>query len=148
MGLSEEDHMAGNIFGNVDHVTIAVRDIDKARAHFSELLETQFVRLGTLDELGLVSWMSPAGLELLGSTRPDGDVAKFLEKKGEGVYALGFTISDIDQARAKVKKMGIRIAGEIAVDEGPAKGTRELWLHPKDNFGVYLMLTQDNPIRS
>jgi methylmalonyl-CoA/ethylmalonyl-CoA epimerase len=139
--------MEGKIFGSVDHVSIAVNDVDKARAHFSQLLDTEFVRLGTLEELGLVSWMSPCGLELLGATRPDGDIAKFLEKKGEGVYALAFITSDIDKARAKVKQMGIRIAGEIAVDEGPAKGTRELWLHPKDNFGVYLMLTQGNPFR-
>ncbi|MFC2003378.1 VOC family protein [Chloroflexota bacterium] len=133
------------IMGNVDHVVIAVRDMENAKRFFSELLDTEFVDIAVVEEVGLRNAMSPTGLELIEPTRPDGDVAKFIDRRGEGLYALAFSVLDVDKARAKVEKMGIRVVGGVQVDEGPGKGIKEIWLHPKDNFGTYVLLTQGNP---
>ncbi len=135
----------GKIIGSVDHVVIAVKDMKKAKLFFQELLDTEFVDIGVDEEVGLRNAMSPTGLELIEPTRPDSAVARFIGKRGEGLYALAFSVPDVGEARAKIEKMGIRVVGNIRVDAGPAKGLREIWLHPKDSFGAYILLTQDNP---
>lgn len=91
--------------------------------------------------------MSPRGVELLAPTRADSDLQKFLDKKGEGVYAVAFRAEDPDKAKANAAKMGIRIMGDFTAPDGmgPMDGLREIWLHPKDCFGVYVMFTQGNP---
>ena len=135
------------IIGNIDHVVIAVRSIEKAQPFFSELLSTEFEEILVNEELGIRSVMNPGGVELIESTRPDSNVGKFIDRKGEGLYALCFTVEDIDRAKAKAKEMGIRIVGELTIDKGPIKGMREMWLRPQDNFGVYVMVAQGNPYR-
>ena len=131
--------------GNIDHIVIAVRSIEKAKPFFSELLDTEFIEVALNKEVGYRSVMSPGGVELLEPTRQDSDVARYLDKKGEGLYALAFTAPDAGKAKAKAEKMGVRVVGDISRDSGPMKGLREIWLHPKDNFGVYVMFTQGNP---
>ncbi|MBL7119071.1 MAG: VOC family protein [Dehalococcoidia bacterium] len=133
--------------GNIDHVAVAVRSIEKAMPFFSELLGTEFVEIGTDPNVGFRSVMSTTGLELIEPTRPDSDIAKFIDKRGEGLYALAFTSHDADKARAQAEKMGVRVVGDFTAEDEPIKGLREIWLHPKDNFGVYLMLTAGNPFR-
>ena len=135
------------IVGNIDHVVIAVRDMGKAKEFFSDLLETEFVDLGAIEEYGWRSAMSPGGVELLSPTRPDSDLAKFLDRRGEGLYALAFTVQDADKAKAKAEEKGIRVVGdtgEVKLKED-LPPIRELWLHPKDNYGVYVMFTQGLP---
>jgi len=133
------------IIGNIDHIVIAVWSIEKAKPFFSELLDTDFIEVAVNEEVGYRSVMSPGGVELLEPTRQDSDVAKYLNKKGEGLYALAFAVADAGKAKARAEKMGVRVVGEVARDTGPLKGLREIWLHPKDNFGVYVMFTQGNP---
>jgi len=132
--------------GKIDHVAVAVRSIERAKVFFSELLGTEFVEIGSDNDLGFRSVMSPNGLELLEPTRPDSDLARFLDKRGEGLYAIAFATSDADISRRKAEEMGVRVVGDHAVNEEPIRGLREIWLHPKDSFGVYLMFTQGNPI--
>ncbi|MFC2047781.1 VOC family protein [Chloroflexota bacterium] len=136
------------IVGNIDHLVMVVRSIEKAKPFFSELLDMQFMDVEVSEEWGFRSVMSPSGVELLEPTHPDSDAAKFIDKRGEGLYALAFTVSDIDKASAKVEKMGIRVVGSITFEKGPLKGTKEIWLHPKDNFGVYAMFAQGNPFHT
>ena len=128
------------IVGNIDHIAIAVRDLEKAKEFFSDLLDTEFMDYGAFEEFGWKGAMSPGGVELMAPTRPDSDMAKFLDKKGEGVYAIAFTVKDTGKAREKAEKKGIRIAGDIGFGE-----FGEIWLHPKDNHGVYVMFTAGNP---
>ena len=133
------------IIGNIDHIVIAVRSIEKAKSFFSKLLDTEFEEIDINEEVGFRNVMSPGGVELVEPTRPDSLLAKFIDQKGEGLYALAFTVRDIDEAQAKAEKMGIRIIGSVNSDKEPVKGLREIWLHPKDNFGVLVMFAQDNP---
>lgn len=132
------------IIGNIHHVAVVVRSTEKPKSYFSELLDTEFIDLPSNEQGGLRSVMSPTGLELIEPTRPDSDLAKFMDRRGEGLYALAFTAPDAGRARAKAEKMGVRVVGDVTVDEGPVKGGREIWLHPKDNFGVYVMFCQGN----
>jgi len=135
----------GKTIGDIDHVVIGVWSIEKAKPFFSELLDTEFMEVAVNEEVGYRSVMSSTGLELLEPTRQDSDVAKYLNKKGEGLYALAFMVPDAGKAKAKAEKMGVRVVGEVIRDSGPLAGLREIWLHPKDNFGVYVMFTQGNP---
>jgi methylmalonyl-CoA/ethylmalonyl-CoA epimerase len=107
-------------------------------------LDTEFVDISVNEEEGARSAASSTGLELIAPPRSDSEVARFIDKRGEGLYALAFSVFDIGKARAKAEKMGIRVVGDVNVDSGPAKGLREIWLHPKDSLGVFLMFIQDN----
>lgn len=133
------------IIGNIDHVVIAVRSIEKSQPFFSELLETEFEEILVHEELGIRSVMNPGGVELIESTRPGSNVGKFIDRNGEGLYALCFAVEDIDKAKTKAEEMGIRVLGGLTIEKGPIKGMKEMWLHPQDNFGVYVMFAQGNP---
>ena len=144
--------------GNIDHIAIAVRSIEEAKEFFSDLLDTEFTELvptgsGTDEDsireaqkmIGFRSAISSEEIELMESTRPDSDLQKFLDKRGEGVYAVAFTVEDAGKARAKAEKKGIRIAGEISSELKGVGSIREIWLHPKDCHGVYVMFTEGLP---
>lgn len=79
--------------------------------------------------------------------RPDADLQKFLDKRGEGVSAVAFTVQDAGKAKAKAEEKRIRVAGDVSVPDGMGLlgGLRKIWLHPKDFHGVYVMFTQGNP---
>jgi methylmalonyl-CoA/ethylmalonyl-CoA epimerase len=111
----------------------------------------KFRKIGENKAVGFISVIGDNRLEILSPTRPDSDVAKFIDKRGEGLYAVGFKTPDAGKARAKAEKMGIRVVGDITnVDlvggKGHGRGMREIWLHPKDVFGVYTLLTQSGTL--
>ena len=133
------------VVGNIDHIVIAVKNMQEAKSFFSELLDTEFIQVGVNEELGIRNVISPGGVELIEPIRPDSNIAKFIDKRGEGLFALAFTVSDIDRARAKAEKTGIRVVGSLSLETGPLKGLRQIWLHPKDSFGVQVIFTQGNP---
>jgi methylmalonyl-CoA/ethylmalonyl-CoA epimerase len=133
--------------GRLNHVVLAVRDLDKAEAFFSRLFDVKFRSTGEHRDVGFRTIYCENNLEIISPTRPDSDVAKFIEKKGEGVYAVGFRVPDAGKARAKAEAMGIRVVGDMTpadMDGGdvPETDVREIWLHPKDCFGMYLILPQ------
>ena len=140
----------GKVIGKLSHVVIAVKDLERAQKFFSEFMGTKFKKVGEHKGVGFRSIMGDNRLEILSPTRPDSDVAKYIDKKGEGLYAVGFKTPDAGKARAKAEKMGIRVVGDITAADLPGTETagedmREIWLHPKDNFGVYVMFAQGNP---
>ena len=103
--------------------------------------------MGTYEPTGFRCFMSPGGIEILEPIRPDADLQKFLDKRGEGVSAVAFTVQDAGKAKAKAEEKGIRVAGDVSVPDGMGLlgGLRKIWLHPKDCHGVYVMFTQGNP---
>lgn len=135
------------VIGKLNHVVLAVKDLEKAEAFFSKLFDVKFQLMGEHEGVGFKSIYAENDLELIAPTRQDSDVAKFIEKKGEGVYAVGFRVPDAGKAKEKAEAMGIRVVGDfssadlvggnITTTEG-----REIWLHPKDCFGMYLLLPQ------
>jgi methylmalonyl-CoA/ethylmalonyl-CoA epimerase len=133
------------IIGKLNHVVLAVKDLDQAEEFFSRLFDLKFEHVGELKGVGFKSIFCENNLEIISPTRPDSDVAKFISNKGEGIYAVGFKTPDAGSARAKAEAMGIRVVGDITGNDlsGDHQGDfREIWLHPKDVFGMYLMFTQ------
>ncbi len=128
----------------IQHLGIAVRDLDRAVAFFRDVLGLPFEGYETVDELNVKTAMFRVGetkVELLASTSPDGPVGKFLEKRGEGVHHVCFKVADIDGAISRTRSMGVKM-----IDESPKSGvhgTRVAFLHPKDTFGVLMEYAQE-----
>lgn len=122
---------------SVDHISIAVRDLAKARKIYEETLGMElFVEYVSEREKIRVAryYLGDVALELMEPTSPDGDVAGFLEKRGEGVYLVSYRVDDIDKALSELKAKGERL-----IDDEPRlmKGLRYAFIMPpKETCGV------------
>ena len=104
----------------IDHLGIAVHSIDEGKTFWSDVLGLDFEGSETVAEQKVNTAFFPVGeseVELLESTAPDGPVAKFIEKKGEGMQHIAFVVDDIEAALEELKQKGIRL-----IDETPRKG--------------------------
>ena len=127
----------------IDHLGIAVNSIDQGRGFWSDILGLHYEGSETVAEQKVTTAFFPVGeseVELLESVTPDGPVAKFIEKKGEGIQHVAFRVENIDQALAELKQKGIKL-----IDEQPrigAGGAKIAFLHPKATGGVLVELCQ------
>ena len=127
----------------IDHLGIAVNSIDQAKAFWSDVLGLPFEGDETVAEQKVTTAFFPVGeseVELLESTSPDGPVAKYIEKRGQGIQHVAFRVEDIDAALDELKSRGVRL-----IDEKPrigAGGARIAFLHPKDTHGVLVELCE------
>jgi methylmalonyl-CoA/ethylmalonyl-CoA epimerase len=127
----------------VDHIGIAVNSIEDCKKLFSDVLGLTHAGNETVNEQKVTTAFFPVGeseVELLESTAPDGPIAKYLEKKGEGVQHIAFRVDNLVEALAELKAKGIRL-----IDEVPRKGAGGAmiaFLHPKSTFGVLVELSQ------
>ena len=127
----------------IDHVVIAVKDLEGARKFFSELLDTSFEDLGTVEEMGLRSIMSPEGLELVTPITPESGLAKYMETSGEGVMAISFRVKDIEKATTEVKERGLRVVTRIERGMlGSFKDFKEIMIHPKGVYNTQLTFAE------
>ena len=134
------------MFLHIDHIGIATNDIDAALA---TLKKTQPLRLGkreVIESFGVKAVMVAAGgapIELIEPSSADSGVAKFIEKKGEGVHHVAYRVADIDAAIATLREQGFRL-----IDEKPREGyagSRVAFVHPKDICGVLTELVEREP---
>ena len=127
----------------IDHIGIAVNTINDAKAFWTDALGLPFEGDETVAEQKVKTAFFPVGeseVELLESTEPDGPIAKYIEKKGQGIQHVAFRVEDIDQALAELKEKGIRL-----IDETPrmgAGGAKIAFLHPKATNGVLVELCE------
>ena len=127
----------------IDHLGIAVNCIDDGKKFWTDALGLQFEGTETIEEQKVTTAFLPVGeseVELLESTSPDGPIAKYLEKRGEGIQHIAFRVEDIDAALEELKEKGIRL-----IDETPRKGAggaKIAFLHPKSTGGVLVELCQ------
>lgn len=122
----------------VDHICIAVKDLKKAESYFSRIfdLEPDDRYMDEKEKIDVVRYyIGEVGFELVASTAPDGEVAKFIEKRGEGVFILSLKVPDVEKAAAELRKKGVPI-----LDEEPRKWrqSKYTFISPKDMFGVLL----------
>jgi methylmalonyl-CoA/ethylmalonyl-CoA epimerase len=116
----------------IDHLGIAVKNLDEALKLYTEVLGLKVEAYETLDEQKVKTAIIKVGeskIELLESTTPDGTIATFIEKRGEGLHHLALTVPNIEAALQEVKAKNIQL-----IDEKPRKGvqnTRIGFLHPK-----------------
>jgi methylmalonyl-CoA epimerase len=125
----------------LDHIGIAVRSLDAAKIYEAlglkldqvEIVETQNVKTAFLS-------VGESSLELLEPTSPDSPVAKFIEKRGEGIHHICLRVDDIDGHLERLKAAGYRLINETAVPG--AHGCRVAFLHPASGGGVLIELSE------
>lgn len=127
----------------IDHIGIAVRSIEKTSEFLSNILGLKVTGEEIVEEQKVKVAFLPLGdseLELLESTSPEGPIARFIEKKGEGLQHIAFRVDNIEKVLEKLKKEGVRL-----IDEKPrygAGGAKIAFLHPKDTNGILIELSE------
>ena len=127
----------------VDHIGIAVQSIAETKKLYQDLLGLEHAGNETVAEQKVTTAFFPVGdteVELLESTAADGPIAKYLEKRGEGVQHIAFRVENIEEALTELKAKGIRL-----IDEQPRKGAggaKIAFLHPKSTYGVLVELCE------
>ncbi len=128
---------------SLNHVGIAVHSIDDQKEFYEGALGMEFEGLEDVPSQKVrVAFFKAADvrIELLEPTEPDSTVAKFLEKRGQGLHHLAFTVDDIQARIAELKESGLRM-----IDETPRPGAHHMqiaFLHPKSSFGVLTELCE------
>ena len=125
----------------LDHIGIAVRSLDQAKIYEDlgltvehvETVETQRVKTAFLS-------VGDSNLELLEPTSPDSPIAKFIEKRGEGIHHICLRVDDIESHLARLKEKGYRLINESPVPG--AHGCRVAFLHPAAGNGVLIELSE------
>ena len=126
----------------VDHIGIAVKNLVESSKLY-EILGIAAAGVEEVAEQKVKVAFFPLGdteIELLESTSPDGPIAKYIEKNGEGLQHLALRVDNIDAALAELKEKGIRL-----IDEKPrygAAGARIAFVHPKSTGGILLELSE------
>lgn len=127
----------------IDHLGIAVKDIAKAGMLFQDVLGLKLIGTEIVEEQKVnteIFSIGDIGVELLESTSPDGPVARFIERRGEGIQHLAIQVDNLEKAIGELKAKGIQL-----IDEQPRKGasgTRIAFLHPKSTFGILIELIE------
>ena len=128
----------------IEHLGIAVRDLEESNALFAKLFGTPHYKTEEVASEGVKTSFfrtGPNKIELLEATNPDSPIAKFIEKKGEGIHHIAFEVEDIKAEIARLKAEGF-----IVLNEEPKMGADNKWvafLHPKTTNGVLIELCQD-----
>jgi methylmalonyl-CoA/ethylmalonyl-CoA epimerase len=127
----------------LNHVGVAVRSIEQQRDYYEKQLGAEFECIEDVPSQKVrVAFfrINDVRLELLEPTDPSSPIAKFLEKRGEGLHHLAFTVDDI---RARIDEL--RESGLQMIDEAPRRGAHEMqiaFIHPKSTFGVLTELCE------
>ncbi len=129
----------------IDHVAIAVKDIDEALAHlgrrYGVVVESrEHVESDKIEEAMIK--VGESYIQLIAPTSPDSPAAKFLEKRGEGIHHIGLAVDDLEGLLAQLTEQGAQL-----VDERPRRGgggKMVAFVHPKDGMGTLIELVQDS----
>jgi len=128
----------------VDHVAIAVNDLDAAIQWYAETLGAQLAHREVIEHDGVEEALlkvAESYIQLLTPTRDDSTVARFLANKGEGIHHVGYRVADCAIALNQAVE-----AGAKAIDAQPrpgSRGTTVAFLHPKTAFGTLIELVQE-----
>ena len=124
----------------IDHICIAVKNLDEARKQWEPILGKPEPDDPYVDEPEKIRvaryWLGDVGFELMESTSPDGDVAKFIEKRGEGIMLLGFNVDNTREAIDELTAKGYPFIGGAR----PFRDCEFAFVHPKAVNGVLLEL--------
>lgn len=132
------------MFDRVDHVGIAVKDLDAAIAFYEAAFDVKLAHRETVDEQGVEEAMFRVGeswIQLLRPLGPDTPVGKYIEKRGEGVHHIGYGVSDLKAVLEHLKGEGMQL-----IDSEPRRGSRGsmvAFVHPRSVGGVLVELVQE-----
>jgi len=128
----------------VEHIGIAVKSLDQAIPFYEKLLNTPCYKTEPVETEKVNTAFFRQGetkIELLESIDPDGTIARFIDKKGEGIHHIAFEVTDIEAEMERLKKEGF-----ILLSEKPKNGADNklvCFLHPKSTGGVLIELCMD-----
>ncbi|USD26605.1 methylmalonyl-CoA epimerase [Flagellimonas marinaquae] len=128
----------------IEHIGIAVKDLETSNKLFEKLLGVPHYKIEEVASEGVKTSFFKSGpnkIELLEATKPDSPIAKYLEKKGEGIHHIAFAVEDIASEIDRLKNEGFTV-----LNETPKKGADNklvVFLHPKGTNGVLVELCQE-----
>jgi methylmalonyl-CoA/ethylmalonyl-CoA epimerase len=131
------------VLGEIDHIGIAVEDLDASIALYRDRFGMREQHRETVEEFGVEAALLEIGdahVELLMPASPDSAVARFLERSGPGMHHVAYRTDDIDGVLARMREQGVRL-----IDEEPRTGIRDsrvAFVHPKSTGGVLTELVQ------
>lgn len=122
---------------HIEHIGIAVKNLDEAIKYYQDVLGLECYNIEEVADQKVKTAFFQVGqtkIELLESTDPEGTIAKFIEKRGEGVHHMAFAMEDVATALNEAAEKGVQL-----IDKAPRKGAENLmigFLHPKSTKGV------------
>ncbi len=125
----------------IDHIGIAVNNLEESLSFYEDALGLKVENIEEVAEQKVkVGFLDIGGIhfELLESTSPDGPVAKFIEKRGEGIHHIAILVDNIEKSIEFMKDKGVKL-----IDETPRKGaggSKMAFVHPKSTHGILLEL--------
>jgi len=128
----------------IEHLGIAVKDIKAGNALYTKLLGVPPYKEEVVESEGVRTSFFKAGpnkIELLEAMNPESPIAKFIEKRGEGIHHVAYAVEDITAEMDRLKSEGFRLLNDV-----PKAGADNKWvcfLHPKDAGGTLIELCQD-----
>jgi methylmalonyl-CoA/ethylmalonyl-CoA epimerase len=131
------------MLGKIEHVAIAVSDLDAAIAHYRDVWGVDVEHREVVEDQGVEEAMLPLGesyLQLLGPTSPDTTVGRFVARRGSGLHHIAYEVDDLVAALARLREQGVPL-----IDEQPRRGGRGhmvAFVHPKGNQGLLVELIQ------
>ena len=128
----------------LEHIGIAVKDLGKSEVLFEKLLNTSSYKREEVASEGVITSFFQIGdikIELLAATKPDSPIAKFIEKKGEGIHHLAFESEAINEELKNLNEDGIELIHQQPKDGADNKEIA--FLHPKSTGGVLWELCQE-----
>ncbi len=143
--LVRSRYVPAMLLTEIDHVAIAVKDLEAAIAYYGEAFGAEVHHREVVDSDGVEEALvkvADSYIQLTAATRDDSPIAKFLEKKGEGLHHIGYRVDDCAQALESMVA-----AGATPIDKAPrpgSRGTTVAFIHPKGSFGTLIELVQEN----
>ena len=128
---------------HIDHIGIAVKDLESAVKTYEKILNSKCDKRERVESENVETAFFDTGeskVELLGATTSDSVIAKYIEKKGEGLHHVAFEVDDIHEELDRLRKLGFNILNEQPKDGADNKLVA--FIHPKDNNGVLIELCQ------
>ncbi len=131
------------MFKKINHIGIAVKNLEDALLIFQDTLGMSCLDIEEVEEQKVKVATLPIGesvIELLESTSREGNIAKFIEKKGEGIHHIAFEVDNLETKLEELKKKGVQL-----IDQKPrigAGGAKIAFLHPKSTNGVLIELCE------
>lgn len=135
---------ASGLLTEIDHVAIAVQDLEAAIAYYSETFGATVAHRERIESDGVEEALikvADSYIQLLTPVSDSSPVARYLENKGEGIHHVGYRVDDCARALQAVKDQGGRV-----IDEAPrpgSRGTTVAFVHPKGAFGTLIELVQE-----
>ncbi|MFM7509998.1 MAG: methylmalonyl-CoA epimerase [Actinomycetota bacterium] len=142
--MSDHDDATSGLLTEIDHIAIAVRDLDAAVDFYQRAFGATVAHRETVESDGVEEALvkvADSYIQLTAATRPDSPIAKAIEKRGEGLHHVGYRVDDCQAALDAMVA-----AGATPIDQAPrpgSRGTTVAFVHPKGAFGTLIELVEE-----